>query len=102
MIRPTIVTGMFQEYGADTFSAGETGAFHADGKRACATPSSPPAFHLRPELGKGAEFCASADEHVDVAFQRVRIIRRRAHELDFVPELFERFLLVVENNHAIA
>src|SRR5712691_1152452 len=66
------------------------------------TGGSAPALHRGPELGERAKFRSLADEDINITFQRIGIIVRRAHVLDVVPELLERFLVVVENNHAIA
>ena len=62
---------------------------------------SAPVLQLRPQLRQGTEFRPLADEDIDVFFQRIRIVLRRAHVLDVVPEPLECFLAVIEHNHAI-
>src|SRR6185369_2959981 len=66
------------------------------------TGGSAPTLHRGPELGERAEFRSLADEDIDLTFQRIGIVGGRAYVLDVVPKLLERFLVVVENNHAIA
>ena len=61
-----------------------------------------PALYLRPEVGEGSEFRAAADVDVDLLFQSVGIIGGSADILDVVPELFEAFSAIVENDHAVA
>ena len=61
-----------------------------------------PAFHSRPELGEGAEFRTLAKEDVDLFFQGVGVVSRRAHVLHVFPEAFESFFAVIEDDHAVA
>src|ERR1700730_12428864 len=66
------------------------------------TGGSAPALHRGPELGERAKFWSLADVDVDVTFQRIGIVRGPTDILDVLPEFFERFFVVVQNNHAIA
>src|SRR5580658_273521 len=63
---------------------------------------SAPAFYLGPELGEAAELCAAADVDVDLFLERVGIVGGLANVFDVIPELFEAFPAVVEDNHTIA
>src|SRR5580704_3004194 len=61
-----------------------------------------PALYLRPELGEGAEFCAAANVDVDLFLERVGIVSGCANVFDVIPELFEAFTAVIEDDHAVA
>ena len=61
-----------------------------------------PAFDLLPDLRESAEFRTAADEDRDFFFERVGIVRRCPDIFHVLPEFFEAFAIIVENDHAVA
>lgn len=60
-----------------------------------------PTLQFWPPLGQSAEFRTPAQEHVDLFFESVGVVSRRAYVLHMLPQAFENLSAVVEDDHAV-
>src|SRR5260370_19362888 len=61
-----------------------------------------PSLQARPYLGKGPEFCATANEDGDLALHRVGIVGGLAHVFDVLEFAFQDFPGIVKNDQTIS
>src|SRR6266705_6909092 len=61
-----------------------------------------PSLQSRPDLGKGTEFCATANEYGDLALHRIGIVRGLAHIFDVFEFAFQDFPGIVKNDQTIS
>src|SRR6266851_451467 len=69
--------------------------------RPIAADSLTPFFQSRPNLGKGSEFCASANEYGDLTLQRIGIVGGLPHVLHVFKVGLQDLAPVIQNNQAI-
>src|SRR5260370_16418106 len=61
-----------------------------------------PSLQARPYLGKGPEFCATANEDGDLALHRVGIVGGLSHVFDWPEFAFQKFPGISKNVHTIS
>src|SRR5579862_2741030 len=64
--------------------------------------ASAPLLQFWPDVGESSEFWPPADEDVNVAFERVRIVRESPHVIHMLKQFLECFLRVIQHDQAFA